>query len=306
MEKFSKLSISENSNSSFINTRWSPLADKEFNSSNDDILKKNRRTKFPISLLQKMHRMIVPVKKTRRNLNILVIEDQLIYYLGENVKLWFYKNINGFLEMEMQKYIMPLFPIEMTLVHINVIQNFLNRYEIVYPRVKVLGPFYFDNPDAITKELDTMNLTKYDSFAFFMNTASSRSGSHWVACWIDIKKNCGEFFDSIGNLAPRPEKIIRILCDYFGEIFLDFSKKCYYSPIRFQTSGSDCGIYTCLFLQWKILNPGKSVVEFRDTTKLDPSSVAQRKFDLFNVVNLNMIQDKELKQIYEMSLEEGK
>jgi hypothetical protein len=259
---------------------WSPFANSEYEKFRIDYPNIPRKTKFHFD---KMKNIIEKyndgkwISELKKNPTITEVEDFLLLKLGTNIKKWFLMKDLGRLPFELSEYILPILPIEVTLLHSNHICDYLKCIAKLKPRTKVLDVIYENDPTPILNEI---KIKDYDYYAFFFNTEKGikSRGSHWVGFFIDLKNNRIEYFDSLGLLIPRAKILIQATADYLQDIIPNIEKKCF---------------YICTFLQYKILNPDKTLQEFKKTVKLDPLSIAQRKNEFFNLVSSNLSDDKE-------------
>jgi len=71
----------------------------------------------------------------------------------------------------------------------------------------------------------------------------NKGGSHWIASFIDLKKNHCYYFDSYGMKVPDQ------IAKFMQWLTLQEPKmKLFYNARRFQFSGSECGMYSMYFI----------------------------------------------------------
>jgi len=71
----------------------------------------------------------------------------------------------------------------------------------------------------------------------------TKAGSHWVACFADIKKNWVYYFDSYGM--PPPRSIYAFMKSF---ILTESRIQLAYNARRFQFGNSECGMYSIYFI----------------------------------------------------------
>ena len=138
------------------------------------------------------------------------------------------------------------------------ITNVMNQYEEAYPEFEFMGPYPIDfaAPDPYNKdgkcliqemcEIKTVvalqNGTKYIGIIYNLDP-HFKSGSHWVATFIDLVKHKTYYFDSYGMEAPNQiQKFMKWLTTQ------DPQMKLYYNGRRFQFQNSECGMYSMFFI----------------------------------------------------------
>jgi hypothetical protein len=139
------------------------------------------------------------------------------------------------------------------------IRKVMEQYEVAYPEFKFLEvvPIDFSAPDPYKadgktcivnsfchvdfKELKSQGKTKIA--AVFNLDPHYKSGSHWVALFIDIPKHQVNYFDSYG--LPPPFQIAKFMRSLTLQ---DKSLKLNSNARRFQYKGSECGMYSIVFI----------------------------------------------------------
>lgn len=150
----------------------------------------------------------------------------------------------------------------------NNIANVLNQYEDAYPEFEFMGPFPIDfaAPDpyaaggagagaGATQKKCLMNEicelrvqkalkngTKAIGIVYNLDP-HYKSGSHWVANFIDIARHRCYYFDSYG-MEPPPQiaKFMRWLTTQDPAMRLEYSSR------RLQYSNTECGVYSMYFI----------------------------------------------------------
>ena len=152
----------------------------------------------------------------------------------------------------------------------------LDQYEDTYPDFEFMGPFPVDfaAPDPYAKgsrkclmteicELRVKNAlangTKSIGIVYNLDP-HFKSGSHWVANYIDIVGHKCYYFDSYG-MAP-PMQIARFMKWLTTQ---DPAMKLFYGSRRLQYNNSECGIY-CIYFIIRMLHGDK----FEDISRRKP------------------------------------
>jgi len=138
----------------------------------------------------------------------------------------------------------------------------LNQYEVSHKNFEFMGPFPIDfgapNPyktsqthteECLMNEICTLSVKDsikrgITAIGIVYNLDPHyKSGSHWVANFIDLKKKQCIYFDSYGMKAPHQvEKFMKWLTTHDPEI------KLYYSSRRLQYKNTECGMYCLYFI----------------------------------------------------------
>jgi len=139
------------------------------------------------------------------------------------------------------------------------IRNVMGQYEEAYPEFKFLevAPIDFSAQDPYVKDqkkciaesfckVDFKALKaagkKYLGAVFNLDP-SYKGGSHWVAIFINIPKKEVNYFDSYGF--PPPKQIEHFMKSLTLQ---DKSLKLQSNGRRFQYKGSECGMYSMIFI----------------------------------------------------------
>jgi hypothetical protein len=151
------------------------------------------------------------------------------------------------------------------------IADVMNQFEEVYPKFEFMGPFPIDfaapNPyekdsgKCLMNEMCELRVTKAlhngtDSIGIVYNLDPHfKSGSHWVANFVDLKNHMCYYFDSYGMKPPHQvEKFMRWLTTQ------DPTMKLAYSARRLQYKNTECGVYSIYFIIRMLL--GDEFTEF--------------------------------------------
>jgi len=135
----------------------------------------------------------------------------------------------------------------------------MSQYDQDIPDFKFLGPYPIDfaAPDPYntsTKKCLISEICKLDLPALraagkkrigiiYNLDPHNKSGSHWVATYIDLNKNHCYYFDSYGMEVPdQINKFMQWLT------IQEPRMKLAYNARRFQLRGSECGMYSMYFI----------------------------------------------------------
>ena len=134
------------------------------------------------------------------------------------------------------------------------ITRVMRRYEDSFDSFEFIGPAPIDfdtviDGQCVWNELcgfsiaDCRRRNKRSIGIVFNTDPHYKSGSHWIALYIDIPKRTIYFFDSNGNPCPKQirvfiDKIVRDDGFSFGEN----------SPRRHQLTNTECGMYCLYFI----------------------------------------------------------
>jgi len=138
----------------------------------------------------------------------------------------------------------------------------MNQYEEAYPDFEFMGPFPIDfgapNPyktgatntdSCLMNEICTLSVenslkngTNYIGIIYNLDP-HYKSGSHWVANFINLKKKQCIYFDSYGiEPPPQIQKFMRWLTTHDAGFTL------HYSSHRHQFKNTECGMYSLYFI----------------------------------------------------------
>jgi hypothetical protein len=162
------------------------------------------------------------------------------------------------------------------------IRDVLNQYEEAYPQFEFMGPFPIDfaAPDpysgggggiagkkCLMNEICELRVTKAmangtRAIGIVYNLDPHfKSGSHWVANYIDIPGHKCYYFDSYG-LEPPPQvaKFMKWLTTQDPKMRLEYNAR------RLQYKNTECGVY-CIYFIIRMLEGDK----FTEITRRKPS-----------------------------------
>jgi hypothetical protein len=139
------------------------------------------------------------------------------------------------------------------------IRQVMGQYEEAYPEFKFLevAPIDFSAQDPYVKDkkkciaesfckVDFASISEQGKKylgAIFNLDPSYKSGSHWVGMFINIPKKEVNYFDSYGMDPPKQ------IAHFMKSLTLqDKSLKLQNSGRRFQYKGSECGMYSMIFI----------------------------------------------------------
>jgi hypothetical protein len=166
----------------------------------------------------------------------------------------------------------------------------LNQYEHTRKDFEFMGPFPIDfgapNPyrnsptnkdQCLMNEMCTLSVqnsvkngTSYIGIVYNLDP-HYKSGSHWVANFIDLKKKICIYFDSYGMEPPlQVQKFMRWLTTHDPEI------KLYYSSRRLQYKNTECGMY-CLYFIIRML-AGDDYIAFSRSKPSDSDMLKLRSW----------------------------
>jgi hypothetical protein len=147
----------------------------------------------------------------------------------------------------------------------NNIAAVLNQYEDAYPEFEFMGPFPIDfaapdpyredgvagggQPKCLMNEICELrvqkameNGTKYIGIVYNLDP-HFKSGSHWVANFIDLVKHRCYYMDSYGyKPPPQVAKFMRWLTTQDQKMRLEYNSR------RLQYKNTECGVYSIYFI----------------------------------------------------------
>ena len=139
------------------------------------------------------------------------------------------------------------------------IRKVMKQYEEAYPEFKFLevAPIDFSAPDPYKKDNKTCVVDSYCNIdlaklrdegkrkigAIFNLDPHYKGGSHWVGLFIDLDAEEVSYFDSYG--LPPPGQIARLMRSLTLQ---DGSLRLQSNGRRFQYKGSECGVYSMVFI----------------------------------------------------------
>ena len=153
------------------------------------------------------------------------------------------------------------------------IEEVMIQYEDVYPDFTFIGavPIDFDEEFSmgvcVVEELCKIRIAKLLNRGItkvgivFNLDKHTESGSHWIAMFIDLKKERIYYWDSYGEKPPKEVNTLANRIKAQGKK-MDMKFRYYKNNIRHQYRNSECGVY-CMYFIVKLLQ-GKT---FRDIIK---------------------------------------
>lgn len=169
------------------------------------------------------------------------------------------------------------------------IESVMKQYEEKYSDFKFIGPvpidfdYQYEFGKCIVNELCNIKITNLNKHniskvgVIFNLDPHNKPGSHWVAMYMDLKKQVVYFFDSYGSSPPNEvQLLIERLQEQAEE--LGFELKYDYSKIRHQYENSECGVYSIYFIIQ--LLEGKKTFESMQKTRI-PDKVVNDKRNYF-------------------------
>ncbi len=164
----------------------------------------------------------------------------------------------------------------------NDIANVLNQYEEAYPDFEFMGPFPIDfaAPDpyvqpvhgggqkkCLMNEICELRVTKALSNGtkgigiVYNLDPHFKSGSHWVANYIDIPGHACYYFDSYGIKPPEQvERFMKWLTTQDPKMKLEYNAR------KLQTKNTECGVYCIYFIARMLLGD-----KFKEFTHRNPN-----------------------------------
>lgn len=175
------------------------------------------------------------------------------------------------------------------------IESVMRQYEDIYPEFKFLGPspIDFDSKNSLSSlcvwpelcDIDVVQLKGQGitKIGFIFNTDPHyKSGSHWIAMYLDMEKRVIFFFDSNGDDIPvelenLQEKIIDQMKDSNIKI-----KKMSNEGMRHQNGNTECGMY-CLYFIISLLT-NKHNFRYFKTKRIKDKDVEKLRKVYFNLI----------------------
>lgn len=129
----------------------------------------------------------------------------------------------------------------------------MRQYEKIYPNYIYLGTQPSNCPVDYHCEISNFDPIKarksgIESAGIVFNLDKlGQSGSHWVGCYIDLKNNEIDYYDSYGD---QPNKPIKLFLVRLSERFILNKEqvKIVYNDKRHQFGNSECGVYSMNFI----------------------------------------------------------
>jgi len=171
------------------------------------------------------------------------------------------------------------------------IEKVMKQYEHAYPSFSFIGPspIDFDNTkiygQCVWEELCNFNLYNYlndgkTKIGVIFNTDPHyKSGSHWIALFINVQKKYIYYFDSNGNEIPNEvKKFMERVKSQGINLGIDF--KLMNNKIGHQKSQSECGMYVLYFIIQLVTNQ-KDVNSF-GKNRIPDDEVYKLRHEYFN------------------------
>lgn len=150
----------------------------------------------------------------------------------------------------------------------------MKGYENNYKNFNFIGPSPIDFDSKISKnscvynELCNFNLEKFikkniNKIGFIFNTDPHyKSGSHWIALYLDVKKNIIFYFDSNGDIIPQQiKKLSNRIIEQGKSLNIDLKYDDNHK-INHQKSNTECGMY-CLYFIISLLKEQHNIDYFK-------------------------------------------
>lgn len=158
------------------------------------------------------------------------------------------------------------------------INNILIPYSDVFKDYIHLGTYPSNISDLIDlKKMLSERFKNKNKFSIVFNLdENSGPGSHWVAVYIDSRKNTIEYFDS---LAKKPIKNINTNLKIIKKSFSEYYNKqfkIYYNDIIHQKNGAECGVYVVYYIIARLFD--YSINDINNNIKDDKTIAEFRKY----------------------------
>jgi len=194
-----------------------------------------------------------------------------------------------------KKYIRPPAPAswkrdpDMWLDSVN-IADVMNQYETAFPNFDFMGPFPIDfaapspyenggQQKCLMNEICEYRVkhaidNKKDMLGVIYNLDPHyKSGSHWVATFVDLKRYRCLYFDSYGM---KPPKQIHTFMSWVSKQEPSRKMPLMYSSRRIQFKNTECGVY-CLYFLIRMIH-GDEFVDFTRATPDDDGMLKLRSW----------------------------
>ena len=175
----------------------------------------------------------------------------------------------------------------------------MKQWERLHSNFQFIGPSPIDfdkqhsNNECVWDELCNFNLKnllakgKHKIGIIFNLDPHYKGGSHWVAKYIDAKKNLIFYFDSNGDPTPKEMKQLsdRII-EQGKELGIHFEHKENH-PVEHQQENTECGIYT-IHMITELLKGNKTYNDFCSKSNIiSDDDMEKLRFKYFNLENTN-------------------
>lgn len=145
------------------------------------------------------------------------------------------------------------------------ILNVIQQYVEAYKEFEFLGPSYIDfdyreHGTCVEESLCKFSLAEYikkgkTKIGIILNLDDhTKSGSHWVSMFIDVKRRFIFYFDSAGESIPKEVGVlIARIKQQAKDLHMRF-RVYENSPFEHQYGGTECGMYSLFFLITMLTN----------------------------------------------------
>lgn len=174
----------------------------------------------------------------------------------------------------------------------NDIIKVMKHYENVHNDFNFIGPSpidfdkKLDSKMCVYNDICNFNLQSFlkkniHKIGFIFNTDPHyKSGSHWIAMYLDAKKNILFYFDSNGDIIPQQvKKLSNRIIDQGKELNLNIKYDDNHK-FRHQKTNTECGMF-CLYFLISLVN-NRHNHKFFKTTKISDEHVEKLRKVYFN------------------------
>lgn len=127
---------------------------------------------------------------------------------------------------------------------------------------------------------------QYDYLGIIFNTdPHNKSGQHWIAMFIHLKRGEISFFDSTGNGPPKEVQILINRLKAEGKKLLKKNIDININTIEHQQLFSECGIYCLIFMHHMLMTDGNFTI-FNEKRIPDQKAQLARSFFFDNIENI--------------------
>jgi hypothetical protein len=169
----------------------------------------------------------------------------------------------------------------------------MKRYELKHSRFEFIGPapIDFDSPDTnrgtcVWPELcefsvkDCLSRKKTKIGIVFNTDPHYKSGSHWIAMFVDLDKRFIHFFDSTGDPCPKQITVLRERIQSQAKALGKSLKYDDNEGVKHQRENTECGVY-CLYFITSLLTGKHSMRTFKSKTEKFRDQVMERHRGVF-------------------------
>lgn len=172
------------------------------------------------------------------------------------------------------------------------ITNVMKQYEELYPNFMFIGPSPIDFNErmynsCVWPELCKLNIRKLynkgiTKIGMIFNTDPHyKSGSHWIALFLDMEHKNVLFFDSNGNVIP-PE--LKQLVQNIQKQGMKMGIKIEYDSnegFKHQMENTECGMYSISFIISILEN--KHNIKYFKKNRIPDKEVEKLRYEYFNI-----------------------